>query len=81
MQRASGFCSLAQTTLIGDREFIGDAWCTCLVSLEMNFIIRIRKNRYQQNLCNGRTYKSLQKRAKSKGKASELIKINSTTLR
>ena len=36
---------------------------------------------YQKNLCNGRTYQNLQKRAKRKGKASELIKINGTTLR
>lgn len=81
MQRASDFCSLAQTTLIGDREFIGDAWFTCLVSLGMNFIIRIRKNMYQENLCNGRTYQRLQKRAKRKGKASELIEMNGITLR
>lgn len=81
MQRASSFRSLRQTTLIGDREFIVDAWFTCLVSLGMNFIIRIRKNMYQKNLCNGCTYKSLQKRAKSKGKAFELIKIKGTTLR
>jgi len=81
MERACSFCPLAQTTLIGDREFIGDAWFTCLVNLGMNFIIRIRKNMYQKNLCNGRSYESLQKRAKRKGKASELIKIKDTTFR
>ena len=81
MERACSICPLAQTTLIGDREFIGDAWFTCLVNLGMNFIIRIRKNMYQKNLCSGRSYESLLKRAKRKGKASELITIKDTTFR
>ena len=73
---ADEFLSLSDAILMADREFIGDKWFACLRHLSIKFIIRIRKNQYQNALVDNRSI--LICNALKIGQDSCLIKINDT---
>jgi hypothetical protein len=81
MHLACQHCPLENATIVADREFIGDQWFENLAGLSLHFIIRLRKGQYNGNLTGNRTYKSLEKRATKKSKASSLILINEQPFR
>jgi hypothetical protein len=69
------FCQIK--ILVADREFIGDAWFTFLSDASLDFVIRLRKGQYKEQI----NYKQLEKKALKRGKASSLIQIGETTFR
>lgn len=76
LKSATSFCKLINSTIIADREFIGDKYFHCFDGLSINFVSRLRKGQYKANLIGNRSYDQLQKRALKKGKSSSLIIVN-----
>lgn len=74
IEKAASYCNLIDSILIADREFIGYDWFTYIDTLNIKFLIRIRRNMFKQYLIN-KSYTGLQKQAIKNGKSSELIQI------
>lgn len=74
-------CTLTDATIIADREFIGDSWFSKHTDLGINFVFRLRKGQYKENLAGNRSYSELQKRAIKKGKASSVVWIDNEKYR
>lgn len=81
IKSAHDFGVLLDSTVIADREFIGDKWFSNFFNFSLNFIIRLRKGQYKNSLVGNRTYDYLQKRAIKKGKASALVLIDGLQFR
>lgn len=81
MKLANQFCQLTNSIIIADREFIGNKWFENFHDLSLNFVIRLRKGQYKNNLVGNISYLKLEKRALKKGKASSLVLINELTFR
>lgn len=81
IKSAYDFGVLLNSTIIADREFIGDNWFSNFFDFSLDFIIRLRKGQYRDNLIGNKTYNSLQKRAIKKGKASAIVQINGLQFR
>jgi hypothetical protein len=76
LKSAFEFCELINSTIVADREFIGNKWFVNFYNLSLNFIIRLRKGQYKNDLIGNRSYESFEKRAIKKGKSSTIVLIN-----
>jgi len=61
MNRAIKYFDLKGKSLLGDREYIGKEWFKYLIDNEINFVIRLKKNIYIQEIdaCLGRSHQQM----------------------
>lgn len=82
MKKALQYYNLKGKILLADREFIGDKWFTFLQKSGIEFIIRLKKKQYKQQIDssslenNTEQYEKLINKALKKGYSQAIIKIN-----
>lgn len=77
IRKALVIIDLQGKLLIADREFIGQEWFMNLVGMQLNFVIRLRKNMYKKEIeLEGNTYESLEKKALKKGYSQAIFRVN-----
>jgi Transposase DDE domain len=85
MKKALKYYALAGKILLADREFIGNNWFTFLNQSGVQFIIRLRKKMYKNQINDlgiaPDLYEKLIARALKRGYAQTMIKINDGTFR
>lgn len=87
MKKALQYYNLKGKVLLADREFIGDKWFTFLQKSGIEFIIRLKKKQYKQQIDssslenNTEQYEKLINKALKKGYSQAIIKINDNKFR
>jgi len=81
LRNARKCCPLQQTSIIADREFIGNQWFCFFETVGLFFTCRIRQGMYKNNLIGNLSYAQLQKRALKKGQASGLTQVEGQVFR
>ena len=75
LTKAASLFNLEGKTLLADREYIGVNWFRTLLSLKIDFIIRLKKNSYKVNInqAAGKTYGTLERKIRRSKKKVRIV--------